>query len=190
MRGFSDIRMFNAAPRATMSTIPITLAVVNDLSCDEFVAALGPLFEGSPWIACSTWPGCPFATINQLHQALCATMYAAPIERQVALIQAHPDLAGKAAITGALTAESTREQSSAGLNRLTPEQFASFTQLNQSYREKFGFPFVICAREHNAASILEQLVIRLAHPRDQEIATALGEIAKIARLRLLDEVRD
>ena len=173
-----------------MSPTPIALAVVNNLSRDAFVAALGPLFEGSPWIAEATWPARPFASVGQLHQALCATMYAAPIERQVALIQAHPDLAGKAAIAGDLTAESTREQSSAGLNRLTPEQFAAFTRLNRAYYETFGFPFVICAREHNADSILDQFAARLGHPHDQEIATALGEIAKIARLRLLDAVRE
>ena len=173
-----------------MSTIPITLAQINALSHTAFVAALGPLFEGSPWIADSTWPARPFAGIDQLHQALCATMYAAPIERQVALIQAHPDLAGKAAIAGQLTAESAREQSSAGLSRLAPEQFASFMRLNQAYRERFGFPFVICAREHNSASILEQFAARLEHTRAHEIATALGEIAKIARLRLLDAVRE
>jgi 2-oxo-4-hydroxy-4-carboxy-5-ureidoimidazoline decarboxylase len=167
-----------------------TLAEVNTNSRAEFVTALGPLFEGSPWIAEATWPARPFGSIDQLHQALCATVYAAPVERQLALIQAHPDLAGKAAIAGELTAESTREQSSAGLSRLTPEQFATFTRLNQAYREKFGFPFVICAREHSAATILEHFATRLEHPRDQEIATALGEIAKIARLRLLDAVRE
>ena len=172
-----------------MSTIPMTLVQINALSHAAFVAALGPLFEGSPWIADSTWTARPFGGIDQLHQALCATMYAAPIERQVALIQAHPDLAGKAAIAGELTAESAREQSSAGLSRLVPEQFATFTRLNQAYREKFGFPFVICAREHSATSILNHFATRLEHPRAQEIATALGEIAKIARLRLLDAVR-
>jgi 2-oxo-4-hydroxy-4-carboxy-5-ureidoimidazoline decarboxylase len=173
-----------------MSTTPIALAVVNSLGRAAFVAALGPLFEGSPWIAEATWPARPFASIDQLYQALCATMYAASTDRQVALIQAHPDLAGKAAIAGELTAESAREQSSAGLNRLSPEQFATFTRLNGAYRQKFGFPFVICAREHSAASILEHFASRLAHPRHQEIATALGEIAKIARLRLLDAVRE
>ena len=172
-----------------MSTTLITLAEVNDLSRGEFVAALGPLFEGSPWIADATWPARPFASIDQLHRALCATMYAAPIEQQVMLIQAHPDLAGKAAIAGALTAESAREQSSAGLSRLTSDQFATFTRLNQAYRETFGFPFVICAREHNAAGILEHFADRLEHSRAQEIATALDEIAKIAWLRLLDAVR-
>ncbi len=173
-----------------MSTTPIALAEVNDLSRAEFVAALGPLFEGSPWIAAAAWPARPFASIDQLHEALCATMYAAPAERLVELIQAHPDLAGKAAIAGELTAESAREQSSAGLSRLAPEQFATFTRLNQAYRERFGFPFVICAREHSATNILEHFATRLEHPRDQEIATALGEIAKIARLRLLDAVRE
>jgi 2-oxo-4-hydroxy-4-carboxy-5-ureidoimidazoline decarboxylase len=173
-----------------MSTTPLTLTAVNNLGREAFVAALGPLFEGSPWIAEATWPVCPFASIDQLHQALCATMYGAPIERQVELIQAHPDLAGKAAIAGALTAESTREQSSAGLDRLSPEQFATFTRLNDAYREKFGFPFVICAREHNADSILNHFATRLEHSRAQEIATALDEIAKIARLRLLDAVRE
>src|SRR5215212_4514443 len=144
-----------ATTRAPMSMPPLTLANVNALSRDAFVAALGPLFEGSPWIAEATWPARPFDSLDQLHQALCATMYAAPIERQVALIQAHPDLAGKAAIAGELTAESAREQSSAGLSRLAPEQFASFMRLNQAYRERFGFPFVICAREHSAIDILE-----------------------------------
>jgi 2-oxo-4-hydroxy-4-carboxy-5-ureidoimidazoline decarboxylase len=173
-----------------MSTTPIALAKINDLSRDEFVAALGPLFEGSPWIAAATWPARPFGSIDQLHQALCATMYAAPVEQQVALIQAHPDLAGKAAIAGELTAESAREQSSAGLSQLAPAEFATFTQRNQAYRETFGFPFVICAREHNATSILEHFAARLEHTRAQEIATALGEIAKIARLRLHDAVRE
>jgi OHCU decarboxylase len=168
----------------------MALAEVNELSRDEFVTALGPLFEGSPWIAETTWPARPFASRDQLHQALCATMYAAPVERRIALIQAHPDLAGKAAIAGQLTAESTREQSSAGLNQLSPEEFAAFTRLNGAYRAKFGFPFVICAREHDKAGILEHFAARLEHGRDREIRAALDEIAKIARLRLIDVVRD
>jgi 2-oxo-4-hydroxy-4-carboxy-5-ureidoimidazoline decarboxylase len=171
-----------------MTTTPMTLAAVNALDQAGFEAALGFLFEGSPWIAAATWPARPFASLDQLHGALCATLERAPIERKIALIQAHPDLAGRAAIAGALTPESTREQASAGLNRLTPEQFATFTQLNQAYRDRFGFPFVICVREHNQESILAGFVARLEHAREQEVATALGEIAKIARLRLLDAV--
>jgi OHCU decarboxylase len=157
---------------------------------DEFVAALGALFEGSPWIAAETRPSRPFASRDALHQALCATMYAAPLERKLALIRAHPDLAGKAAIAGELTPESAGEQSSAGLDRLSPDEFATFTRLNQAYSDTFGFPFVICVRENTKDSILASFTARLQHPRDQEIETALGEIAKIARLRLLDAVRD
>ena len=172
-----------------MSTM-VALAEVNTMSRVEFVAALGPLFECSPWIADATWAARPFGSIDQLHQALCTAMYAAPSERQLALIQAHPDLAGKAAIAGELTAESAREQSSAGLSRLTAEEFATFIRLNQAYRDRFGFPFVICAREHSASSILGYFATRLEHRRDHEIAIALGEIAKIARLRLLDAVQE
>jgi OHCU decarboxylase len=147
------------------------------------------LFEGSPWIAAETWPARPFASMDQLHQALCATMERAPLDRKIALIQAHPDLAGRAAIAGELTPESTREQASARLDRLTPEEFSTFTRLNRAYRDTFGFPFVICVREHTRESILASFADRLQHAREQEIATALGEIAKIARLRLIDAVQ-
>jgi OHCU decarboxylase len=173
-----------------MATTPVTLQAINGLDRDQFVATLGFLFEGSPWIAAETWPARPFASRDELHEALCATMRVAPAERQVALIRAHPDLAGRAAVAGELTPESTSEQASAGLDRLTAEEFAIFTQRNTAYREKFGFPFVICVREHTKTSILANFETRLRNERDQEIATALGEIAKIARLRLLDTVAD
>jgi 2-oxo-4-hydroxy-4-carboxy-5-ureidoimidazoline decarboxylase len=172
-----------------MPAEPITLADVNALDLADFVAKLGFLFEGSPWIAEQTWPARPFADLDQLHTALCAAMYAAPADRQIALIRAHPDLAGKAAIAGDLTPESAREQSSAGLNQLAPEEFARFTELNQAYRDRFAFPFIICVREHTKTSILDTFVVRLQNTREQEIQTALGEIAKIARLRLLDVVK-
>jgi len=168
----------------------LTLAEVNLLDRAEFVAKLGSLFEGSPWIADSAWSARPFTDLTQLHQALCATMYAAPPDRQLALIRAHPDLASKAAIAGELTPESTREQSSAGLNRLAPEEFARFTQLNQAYRDRFAFPFIICVREHTKTSILDHFAVRLANTREQEIQTALAEIAKIARLRLVELLSD
>jgi len=172
-----------------MPSEPLTLAQVNALDRAGFVARLGFLFEGSPWIAEQTWPNRPFADLDDLHRALCGTMYAAPIDRQIALIRAHPDLAGKAAIAGDLTPESAREQSSAGLSQLAPGEFARFTQLNQAYRDRFGFPFIICAREHTKTSILDSFVLRLENAREQEIRAALGEIAKIARLRLLDIVK-
>jgi 2-oxo-4-hydroxy-4-carboxy-5-ureidoimidazoline decarboxylase len=113
---------------------------------------------------------------------------AAPRERQVTLIRAHPDLAGTAAIAGDLTPESTAEQASAGLDRLTPEQFARITALNDAYRERMGFPFVICAREHDVAGILDTMERRLTNSPDGEVPVALEQIGRIARLRLEDLV--
>ena len=165
-----------------------TLAEINAFDQEAFVAALGSLFEDSPWIAAQTWPAHPFADLDHLHRALCAVMYQAPVERQVALIQAHPDLVGHAALAGTLTPESAREQAAAGLDRLTPDEIATFTRLNQEYRDRFGFPFVICARTNKKESILAGFAARLPHSHDAEIATALDEIAKIGRLRLLDAV--
>ena len=123
----------------------------------------GPLFEHSPWVAEDAWSDRPFADADELFEALRAAMYAAPRERQLALIRAHPDLAGKAAIEGSLTDSSTREQASAGLDRLTPDEYEAFTRTNTAYRERFGFPFVVCAREHTKESILRVAAERLEH---------------------------
>jgi 2-oxo-4-hydroxy-4-carboxy-5-ureidoimidazoline decarboxylase len=106
----------------------------------------------------------------------------------MALIRAHPDLAGRAAIADELTPESTREQASAGLDSLTPEEYEAFTRLNAGYREKFGFPMIVCVREHTKESILAQAETRMEHSRGEEVEVALKEVAKIARLRLEDLV--
>jgi 2-oxo-4-hydroxy-4-carboxy-5-ureidoimidazoline decarboxylase len=173
-----------------MENSKITIQTINTLDRDAFVERLGSLFEGSPWIAAETWHVRPFVDVDQLHDALCATMRAAPEQRQVALIRAHPDLAGKAAIAGDLTPESTREQASAGLDRLTPAEYERFNRLNTAYRDKFGFPFVICVREHTKGSILGGFEMRLRNDHSREITAALDEIAKIARLRLDDIMGD
>ena len=138
---------------------------------EAFVARNGALFEHSPWVADAAWEEGPFADDAALLAAMVAAVRRAPRERQLALIRAHPDLAGRAAVAGELTADSAREQASAGLDRLTPEEYRAFTRTNAAYRERHGFPFVICAREHDT---------------DAEIEVALAEIAKIARLRLED----
>lgn len=171
-----------------MTEQSLTIDQINRLEQPQFVAALGFVFEQSPWIAAETWQARPFADLRQLHAAMCTVMRSASSQQQIALIRAHPDLAGKAAIAGTLTAESTREQASAGLNQLTPEEFAEFTRLNGAYRNRFGFPFVICVREQTRRSILDHFVARLEHTPEQEVATALDEIAKIAWLRLGDAV--
>jgi OHCU decarboxylase len=159
---------------------------INELDRRAFVERFGPLFEHSPWVAESAWSDRPFADPEELFEALRAAMYAAPRERQLALIRAHPDLAGKAAIEGTLTPQSRREQASAGLHRLSPDEYEAFTQINETYRSLFGFPLVVCVREHTKESILRTASERLLHSPDEEVRVALGEIAKIARLRLDD----
>jgi OHCU decarboxylase len=155
-------------------------------ACDDeaFVAAVGFAFEHSPWIARAAAAQRPFADAAALHAAMVAIVRDAPNDAQVALIAAHPDLAGRVAREGRLTAASSSEQAGAGLDALTPEEIARFDSANGAYRERFGFPFVICARENTKASILAALARRASNDRATEIATALDEIAKIAWLRI------
>jgi OHCU decarboxylase len=164
--------------------VKYTIASVNELGPEEFVQLFGPVFEHSPWVAERTWPKRPFASPEALHQALGATVADAAPAEQLALIRAHPDLVGRAALAGTLTPASRAEQASAGLDRLSPEESARFQELNRQYREKFGFPFVICARLNKQEAILSGFAARLQHSRGREIETALSEIGKIAWLRL------
>ncbi|HEX5922524.1 MAG TPA: 2-oxo-4-hydroxy-4-carboxy-5-ureidoimidazoline decarboxylase [Baekduia sp.] len=157
---------------------------------DAFVARFGGVFEASPWIAAAAWERGPYGNVAALHAAMVVIVDDAPREARRDLIRAHPDLAGKVAIAGTLTPESTREQAAAGLDRLTPEQHARILDLTAAYRERFDFPFVICAREHTTDSIIAAAAKRLAHDPDDEERTALTEIAKIAALRLADLVTD
>jgi OHCU decarboxylase len=167
---------------------PISVREANALDHGGFVARFGTLFEGSPWIAERAWHDRPFDGPRDLFEAFRAAMYDAPPELKLDLIQAHPDLAGKAAVEGSLTPESAQEQASAGLDRLSPEEYELFTRLNNSYREKFGFPLIVCVREHTKGSILAQAEARLGHSRSEEVEISLGEIARIAYLRLQDLV--
>lgn len=168
--------------------MPMTIQEANALDRNEFVARLGFLFEGSPWIAEQAWHERPFSGIDDLHKALCDVMYGATVEQQVALIRAHPDLVGRAALAGTLTRESTREQAAAGLDSLSDEEIDAFTRLNAEYKAQFEFPFVICARENKKESILAGFASRMNNSREDEIAAALQEISKIAYLRLRDVI--
>jgi 2-oxo-4-hydroxy-4-carboxy-5-ureidoimidazoline decarboxylase len=166
--------------------VAVTLEQLNASDRAAFTAALGHLFEHSPWVAEETWPERPFRDAAHLHAALCARMRAAPRERQLALIRAHPDLAGRLARQRQLTAESTREQASAGLDRLTDAELATFVRLNAAYTEKFGFPFIICARLNAKDAIVQAMRHRVENDPAAEFDAALAEIAKIAQLRLAD----
>jgi 2-oxo-4-hydroxy-4-carboxy-5-ureidoimidazoline decarboxylase len=160
--------------------------VSDDEARDRFVDRYGGLFEHSPWVAERTFGRGPFIDREQLHRELCATMRAASRDEQLALIRAHPDLAGRLAQQGALTRASTAEQASAGLDRLDPHELERFQRLNAAYREKFDFPFVVCARLNDRATILAAMQARLENDAATEFDTALAEIDKIAALRLAD----
>jgi len=162
----------------------ISLDELNQIDRQAFVAALGDMFEHSPWIAEAAYDARPFSTLQALYQALIDTVHRANAARQIALIAAHPDLAGKAAREGAITADSKAEQASAGLDRLSDQDFENFHKLNDAYRAKFGIPFVVCVRRHGKDSILRQFERRLGNDEAAERATALNEIFRIAALRL------
>ncbi|MDX6750103.1 2-oxo-4-hydroxy-4-carboxy-5-ureidoimidazoline decarboxylase (plasmid) [Geminicoccaceae bacterium 1502E] len=156
---------------------------------DDFVARFGHVFEHSPWIAEAAFdkglpPGAD--TAQGLHAALCNALRAAPRERHQALIDAHPDLAGRLARAGRLTSDSSKEQASAGLDRLSEEEHARFTALNEAYKARFGFPFIMAIKGSSKEMILAAFERRLQHDREEEEATALEEIEKIALLRLKD----
>jgi OHCU decarboxylase len=142
------------------------------------------VFEASPWVAERAWAARPFGTVEALHAAMFDAVERAPREVRMGLIRAHPDLAASVR----LTEESEREQSAAGLDRLTPEQFDRITWLTAAYRARFGFPFIVCAREHTPDTIIAAAEQRTESDLEQEEQTAMSEIAKIARLRLADLV--
>jgi 2-oxo-4-hydroxy-4-carboxy-5-ureidoimidazoline decarboxylase len=153
------------------------------LSDAAFIARYGALFEHSPWVVERAAARRPFA---DLHAGLMQVVAdATPVER-LALIRAHPELAGKAAIDRTLTFASTAEQASAGLDRMTEAEYTRFNDLNAAYRARFDFPFIICVRLTDKAGILAAMERRLANEREVELATAIGEIAEIVRLRLAD----
>ena len=165
-----------------------TLSRLNAMGRDDFVNVCGGLFEGSPWIAQRAYDRRPFASVADLHDKLCAVVAEASGDEQSALVRAHPDLVGRLAREGRLTSESTAEQRAAGLTDLSSAEVEAFERNNTAYRDKFGFPFVICARENRKDAILAAFPIRLANGRDAELRAALAEVGKIARLRLIDAV--
>jgi OHCU decarboxylase len=158
---------------------------VNGLERHEFTSLFAPLFEHSPWIAARTAGKRPFANRNEFFAALCETVMKADTDEKLCLIRAHPDLVGREV----LTRESQTEQERAGLGELSPEEVEQFRQYNLQYREQFDFPFVICARLNKKEAILEAFPVRLQNSREKEMETALGEIFKIAELRLQDLVK-
>ena len=162
---------------------------VHDLPRVAFVDRFGGVFEHSPWVAEAAFDaGLDGAcdTASGLHALMSRAMMAGSEEQKLALIMAHPDLAGRLARAGRLTAESSREQASAGLDQLTDEERARFTELNDAYKARFGFPFIMAVKGRSKGEIMDAFERRIAHDRTQEFATALMEISRIALLRLGD----
>ncbi len=159
---------------------------LNTVDRAGFAAALGAIFEHSPWIAERAWDRRPFSDTDDLMAAMLAVVEAASDEEKLALIRAHPDLAGQAARAGALTEHSTAEQEGAGLDRMSDEEFQRFHRLNDAYAARFGFPFVIAVRGHTRETILAAFETRLENDRAAETAEALRNIGLIARFRLED----
>ncbi|MGY2937708.1 2-oxo-4-hydroxy-4-carboxy-5-ureidoimidazoline decarboxylase [Bradyrhizobium sp. GM6.1] len=162
----------------------IALSDLNAASFDDFVAVLENVVEYSPWIAQEAAARRPFAGINSLLDAIKAAIASAEPEVQLALIRAHPDLANKTQRAAGLTFDSTAEQSSAGLDRLSDTEYAAFERANNAYREKFGIPYIVCARRHTKDSILRDFESRLQNIAKTETRRALEEISRIAALRL------
>lgn len=160
--------------------MPYTLDQLNAMTEAEFVAAIGSTFEDTPSIAARVWPQRPFASITELHQCMVEIVQAMATEAQLTLINAHPDLGTRVAMAEASVAEQTK----AGLTNLSLEEYRQFQTLNQQYKNRFGFPFILAVANHTKASILENFVHRLGNSKEIELAIALQEIQKIARLRL------
>jgi OHCU decarboxylase len=160
------------------------LAELNGMDRAEFTKIVAPVFEHSPWVAARACSQRPFSTREDLHVALCETVAQASEEEKMALIRAHPDLAERASLTTA----SRKEQTSAGLDRASGQDLEQLRELNRQYRERFGFPFIICARLHKKEEIPDAMRERLTNSREQEVENALREIFNIADLRLRDLV--
>ena len=166
----------------------IDLAAVNALSPDDYLARFGDVAEHSPWVAAAAARARPHASREAMIAAFEAAMRAAPEAERLALLCAHPDLAGKAARAGAIAADSKKEQAGAGLDGLTDAEFARFTALNTAYREKFGFPFVFAVKGATKHRILAAFEARLPNDRATEFETATVQVARIFRFRLEDRV--
>lgn len=150
----------------------------------DFTASLAHIFEHSPWIAERAWHKRPFATLDDLHQAMVKVVHDADASEQLALIQAHPELAGKEAASGTLTDASATEQQGAGLDQCSPDELARLRQLNHDYHTRFGFPFIIAVKGLSRYDIMDALASRLHNDAATEQFTCLTEISKIARFRL------
>jgi len=167
---------------------PIPIDAINLMSAADFVAAFGDVAEHSPWVAERAAKARPYADRRAMIEAFLDAIFDAEAPEKLALLRAHPDLAGKAAMAGDVAAESKREQAGAGLNTLSPEEFARFTRLNTAYRDKFGFPFILAVRGATKHQIIASFEERITREEEAEFAAALVQVGRIIAFRLEDRV--
>src|SRR5229473_7835573 len=163
---------------------PADIASINAMDREAFVQKFGGIFENSPWVAEKAWEKKPFSTLDDMHAAMVAVARYAPASAQLTLLQSHPDLAGKEAQAGTMTASSVAEQASAGLNALSHDEMVQVSDLNAAYKKKFGFPFIIAVRMHTKEGILFEFNRRLQNDTQTEFANDLQNVYVITRLRL------
>ncbi len=163
----------------------MTLKEVNYMEQQEFVEALGWIFEQSPWVAERSWKARPFETVEALHTAMVHAVDVASVAEQLALICAHPDLGKKAKMSDA----SVDEQAGAGLNQLSAAEFETLNRLNSAYKNKFDFPFIYAVKGATKEEILQALEKRLSNDKNSEWSTALRQIVRIAWFRLSEEIQ-
>ena len=166
----------------------LSIEAVNTLDAAAFVARFGDVAEDSPWVAEAAFEARPFTDREAMVEAFAAAVRAAPRETRLALLRAHPDLAGRAAMAGDIAVDSRREQAGAGLDRLTAGEFARFQDLNTRYRERFGFPFILAVKGATKEAILAAFEARIGNDADTERATALANVERIVRFRIEDRV--
>lgn len=162
----------------------LSIAQINQLSKQQFVESLGRIFEHSPWVAQAAFDWRPFESVTQLHATMVGIIDRSSPQQRMTLIRNHPELAGKEASAGMLTTDSGKEQSGAGLDQCSAEQLSQLRALNQTYQEKFKFPFIIAVTGLNRQQIIEALASRGTNTSEVECETSLAEIAKIGKIRL------
>jgi 2-oxo-4-hydroxy-4-carboxy-5-ureidoimidazoline decarboxylase len=162
----------------------VDIATVNGMDKAAFMAAFGGIFEHSPWVAERAYDRRPFASAAALHAAMVDAVRAASREQQTALLNAHPDLAGKEARAGAMTDSSVAEQASAALDRLSPEEMTRIAELNRAYRARHGFPFIVAVRHYTKTGIFHEFERRIANDTASEHAWALSQVFAITHMRI------
>lgn len=181
--GVATAVLLGARTMASAQTIDMT--EINAMDQEAFVGKFGGIFEKSPWVAEQAWSRKPFASVDGMHAAMVAVVRYSPLPQQLALLQSHPDLAGKEAQAGAMTTSSVAEQASAGLNALSHAEVEQISSYNAAYKAKFGFPFIIAVRMHTKEGIFFDFKQRLANDTQTEFQNDLQNVYAITRLRLM-----